>query len=284
MHTCTLVYITRANSLRLCGETVARHVEIQAVLFDLFDTLLLIKKDKDLYALCLMKLHEFLVSKGIRVSFDAFKHAYFEVVDGLYAEVKESLEEPHFDVRVSRVLQRIGYDFDVSNPMVAEGTRIFAHEFMQYVHLDDEALGVLEKLRGKYKLGLISNFAIPECVWTLLDKFGLTEFFDVILISAEINKRKPSPEVFKKALKTLNVDASRAVFVGDSPNVDIKGAKNAGIRAILVKKQAIERITDLKPNRIMSILRGMLLKRTDNAQPYMIVKSLRDLLVSLENF
>lgn len=262
---------------------MARHVEIQAVFFDLFDTLLLIKKDKDLYKLCLKKLHEFLVSKGIHVSFDAFMHAYIEVVDELYAEVKESFEEPHFDVRVSRVLQRIGYDFDVSNPMAVEGTRIFAHKFMQHVYLDDEALGVLEKLRGKYRLGLVSNFAIPECVWTLLDKFGLTEFFDVILISGEINKRKPSPEVFKKALKILNVDASRAVFVGDSPSVDINGAKNAGIRAILIKKQVTKRIADLNPNRIMSILRGVLLKRADNAPPDIIVKSLRDLLVSLEN-
>jgi len=39
----------------------------------------------------------------------------------------------------------------------------FSDEFTRFMRLDEEATNVLGKLYGKYKLGLVSNFAIPEC-------------------------------------------------------------------------------------------------------------------------
>jgi putative hydrolase of the HAD superfamily len=252
----------------------------EAVLFDLFGTLLLIEKNKDSHMLCLRKLHEFLVKKGICVSFACFKKVYFEVVDELYAKAA-NMEEPHFSVRVSRVLQRFGYEFDNSSTIVSECTRVFADEFMRHVRLDDEALYVLRKLHGKYKLGLVSNFAIPECVWKLLDGYGLREFFEVVLISAEVNKRKPSPDVFKRALKILGVDASRAVFVGDTLNPDIKGAKNVGMATILIERRKLfDRIEDIRPERLIKSLRK-LFDRIAVVKPDRVARSLRELPVIL---
>ena len=233
-------------------------MQVKAVLFDLFDTLLLLEKDQAFYVPSLRKLHEFLVKNGIRVSFEDFRRVYFEVRDELYTEVKESLEEPHFNVRVSRTLRRLGYNFDVSHPVVVGATGAFADEFMRYVRLDADALDVLRKLHEKYKLGLVSNFAIPECARRLLDKFSLREFFDVVLVSGEINKRKPSPEIFERALEILGVDASRAVFVGDMPGLDVKGAKNAGIMAVLIERRPMERSVDVKPERVIRSLRELL--------------------------
>lgn len=237
---------------------------VEAVLFDLFDTLLLLQGGDAFYEPSLKKLHEFLVENGINVSFGNFKRVYFEVRDELYAEVEQSLEEPHFNVRVSRTLQRLGYDFDVSSLIVTKSTSVFADEFTRYLRLDDDALPVLQKLRGKYKLGLVSNFAIPECAWELLDKYGLRGFFDAILISAEINKRKPSPEIFEKALQILDVSASKAVFVGDVPSSDVKGAKNAGMKAILVDRgRPTEKAIDVKPDEVVSSLKELLITIED---------------------
>lgn len=233
-------------------------MQVKAVLFDLFDTLLLLEEDEAYYEPSLRRLHEFLVENGVRDSFEDFRHAYFEVRNELYTEIAESLEDPHFNVRVSRVLQRLGYNFSVSDPVVVRGTEVFADEFMRHVGLDNDALYVLQKLRGNYKLGLVSNFAIPECVWKLLDRFGLREFFSVVLISAEINKRKPSPEIFERGLKMLGIDASETVVVGDSPGLDVKGAKNAGIRAILIERRATEEIVGAKPDRVIRSLKELL--------------------------
>lgn len=233
-------------------------MQVDAVLFDLFNTLVLLKSGEVFYTPCLKKLHGFLVENGVNISFEDFRRVYFEVRDRVYVETEKSLEEPHFNVRVSRVLQQFGFDFDVSSPIVVGGTGVFADEFMRYVRLDDEALDVLRILREKYKLGLVSNFAIHECVWRLLDKFGLNEFFDVILVSGEINKRKPSPEIFRRALNALGVDAAKAVFVGDMPGLDVKGAKDTGIKAVLIERKPIERILDVKPDRVVRGLRELL--------------------------
>ena len=234
-------------------------MRFRAVLFDLFDTLILLEKDEAFYVPSLRKLHEFLVKNGVNVSFEDFRRVYFEVRDRLYAETEKSLEEPHFNVRISRTLKGLNYDFDVSSPIVIGATEAFSDEFTRYVRLDGDALDVLRKLRGKYKLGLVSNFAIPECALKLLDKFGLKEFFDVILVSGAVNKRKPSPEIFEKALKALDVDSSRAVFVGDMVGLDVKGAKNVGMKAVLIERRPLRRVLDVKPDRVIKSLRELLL-------------------------
>lgn len=233
-------------------------MQVEAVLFDLFDTLVLIEKDRDFYEPSLRKLQEFLTDNGINVSFEHFKRLYFEVRDRLYAETEESLEEPHFNVRVSRILRRFGYNYGVSSPVVVGATMVFADEFMNYVYLDAEAIDVLGALRGRYKLGLVSNFAIPECAWKLLDKFGLREFFDVVLVSGDINKRKPSPEIFERALETLGVDASNAVFVGDMVGLDVKGAKSVGMKSVLIEREPLGELRDVKPDSVISSLRELL--------------------------
>ncbi|MGB9756550.1 MAG: hypothetical protein ACPLVJ_02080, partial [Candidatus Bathyarchaeales archaeon] len=61
-------------------------MQVKAVLFDLFDTLLLIRDGEAFYTPSLKKLHEFLVNNGVNVNFEDFKRVYFEVRDSLYAE------------------------------------------------------------------------------------------------------------------------------------------------------------------------------------------------------
>jgi FMN phosphatase YigB (HAD superfamily) len=88
---------------------------VKAVLFDLFDTLLLIRDGEAFYTPSLKKLHEFLVNNGVNVDFEDFRRVYFEVRDNLYAEASKNFEEPHFNVRVSLTLQKLGYNFEVGD-------------------------------------------------------------------------------------------------------------------------------------------------------------------------
>jgi putative hydrolase of the HAD superfamily len=251
-------------------------MQVDAVLFDLFNTLVLLENDDAFYLPSLKKLHKFLAKNGVNVSFKDFKRVYFEVRDKLYAEAERNLEEPHFNVRISQTLQRFGYNFGVSDPIVVGATEAFCDEFMRYMCLDKDAVSVLQKLRGKYKLGVISNFAIPECVEKLFDKFGLKEFFETVVISGSVNKRKPSPEIFEKALRALGVDASKAVFVGDTPSMDVKGARNVGIKSVLIKRK-----TSAPPDSISFVYKPP--EEDANIEPDNIINSLRELLLILED-
>lgn len=228
------------------------------MLFDLFDTLVIIEGGEAFYTPSLQKLHEFLVKNGINVSFEDFHETYFQVRDKLYSESSESLEEPHFNIRISQTLQRLGYNLSADHLIVKGSTKVFSEKFMEYVKVDPDAHCVLERLYGKYRLGLISNLAIPECAWQLLEKFNLKNFFKVIIVSGEINKRKPSAEIFQKALKILRVEASEAIFVGDMPGLDVAGPKKVGMKAILIQRRPLNNNLEIKPDKTIKHLRELL--------------------------
>jgi HAD superfamily hydrolase (TIGR01549 family) len=233
-------------------------MHVEAVLFDLFDTLLLLESDQTYYQPCLKKMHQYLTKNGVNVPFDDFSRVYFDVRDRFYSESRKSLEEPHFNVRVSQTLQRLGYDLDASDHIVVGATMAFASEFMQYVSLDKDAIAVLQKLHGRYKVGLVSNFGIPECGRKLLKVYNLEKFFDYVVISGEVNQRKPSPKIFERALKALDVDASRTVFVGDMLDLDIIGPKAVGMKTVLIERKPLNEDIDVKPDRIIKSLPELL--------------------------
>ena len=71
----------------------------------------------------------------------------------------------------------------------------------------------------------------------LLKTHGLDQLLDVVVVSAAVNKRKPSPEIFENTLKALGVSASETVFVGDTLDADIEGAKAVGMKAVYIERR-----------------------------------------------
>lgn len=81
------------------------------------------------------------------------------------------------------------------------------------------------------KLALVSNTAQPG--WLLLpvlERQGLLERLDAVVLSSEVGKRKPHPAMFGRALSELGVAADAALFVGDRLHEDVGGARAAGMR------------------------------------------------------
>ena len=231
---------------------------IKAVLFDMFDTLMLIEKNHAFYSPSLKRAHRFLTKNGVDVQFKAFRDAYIKARDALYVEADANLEEPHFNHRISNAVESLGYSFDVESEIIAGATNAFCEGFMEYVRIDDHAKSALEKLHGKYKLGIVSNFAIPECVDKLLEKHGLDAFFDVVVVSGAVNKRKPSPEIFQKALEEMGVSAENTVFVGDTVDADVIGAKAAGMKVIFIERRVQKDAEQACPNQKIKSLSELL--------------------------
>jgi putative hydrolase of the HAD superfamily len=91
----------------------------------------------------------------------------------------------------------------------------------------------LERLRAAgLKLGVVSNS--DGRVEEALGAAGLREYFDVVVDSALIGVEKPDPRIFRAALDALAVKAEEALYVGDLYEVDILGARAAGMEAVLL--------------------------------------------------
>ena len=226
----------------------------KAVLFDMFDTLMLIEREHAFYSPAVKNMHEYIVQHGITVTFPTFRDAYIKARDAIYEKADSTMEEPHFNHRIANALQTLGFNVNVDSEIVQGATNAFCLEFMKYVRIDDNTAETLKKLHGKYKLGVVSNFAIPECVQKLLEQHGLDKLFDVIIVSGAVNKRKPSPEIFKHALDKLQVTAKETVFVGDTVDADIKGAKDAGMKAIYINRRPQKELEQVCPDQTIKNL------------------------------
>jgi HAD superfamily hydrolase (TIGR01509 family) len=105
---------------------------------------------------------------------------------------------------------------------------------------------LLERLRSRYQLGLISNFDHGPTARQILDRAGMTSLFDLILISEEIGQRKPHAAIFETACQALRIRPHEAIFIGDSPSIDIAGAKGAGMAVIWLNRRE-ERLDESIP-------------------------------------
>ena len=89
----------------------------------------------------------------------------------------------------------------------------------------------LEQIGSKYRIGVISN--ADGKIAEVLKVCGICDCFFSITDSGIIGHEKPHPAIFAAALRTMNVEPQRAVYVGDVYSVDYLGATNAGMQAVL---------------------------------------------------
>ena len=90
-----------------------------------------------------------------------------------------------------------------------------------------EVPDVLKQLQPRFQLAVISNFdGRLRCI---LEHLGISKFFAHIFISSEIGADKPDPEIYRRALKFMNLKPDQVLYVGDDPDRDWKAATAAGL-------------------------------------------------------
>lgn len=85
------------------------------------------------------------------------------------------------------------------------------------------------------RIGIVSNWdsRLPR----LLDDLGLAPLFDSVAVSHLEGVEKPDPELFRRVLRRLEARPDQALHVGDVPEVDLEGARAAGLDAVLVDRR-----------------------------------------------
>ena len=103
--------------------------------------------------------------------------------------------------------------------------------------LHKDVKSVLQRLKENgLKVALVSNTgATPgKMLRVYLSRLGILDYFDLLVFSDEHQIAKPNPELFSIALKGLETIPERSVHVGDQIYFDCDGAKQAGMKAILL--------------------------------------------------
>lgn len=238
-----------------------------AIIFDLGSTLITFDGVwSDVLARAERALVQDLLDRGIELENPAFLealHARFQA----YYEQRETdlIEHTTIDI-LTRLLKDWGVE-DAPEQLVRQALDAFYAVTQEYWRVEDDTLATLDRLREmNYRLGIISNAGDVRDVQTLVDKAGIREYFDHIIISAALGIRKPHPRIFQYLLDAWNIPSERVAMVGDKLEADIQGAHNAGLYAIWITRRAEQ--TDFQSSR--------------ENQPDAIIEKLNDLVPLLQ--
>lgn len=199
---------------------------IEAIFFDIGDTLV-----SDLPALddriwtacdaCGLEIDRNRLMPGLRRVEDFVLEGY---ADGA------TTDDPEVMLRTARrLLAELGVESseDSASALVAA---FVSTPFERVLH--PKALSLIDVLRARgFKIGVISDWdpALPD----LLAEWDLASRLDAVAVSGIVGCTKPNPALFRHALDAAGVDAAASLHVGDFYELDVAGARAAGMQAIL---------------------------------------------------
>jgi len=210
---------------------------IEAVLFDLGDTLIHFKTSKPL---ALLEAHcrpgyDGLVASGFRPP------PYRQFLRGImfqflyeWGRAIAFRREVRLAKAIDRALERMGIPIEPARQesLILEWLVPMMHQMTSIDHEACELIASLHKLG--LPLGLVSNTPFPAyAIDAYLRDVGLLDYFPIRVYSSDVEYIKPHPRIFRAALARLGLSAERVLYVGDRPDNDVAGAHRVGMKTVL---------------------------------------------------
>ncbi len=132
--------------------------------------------------------------------------------------------------RLQEAFAKLDVSFD------EEILEVLSHDYIHYLpqnnHLFDGAIELLEYLKPKYNLHIITN-GFNDLQNYKLSNSNLTPYFKTVTNSESTGVKKPNPIIFEYALHKANAKREHSIMIGDCIDADVKGALNIGMKAVL---------------------------------------------------
>ncbi len=165
--------------------------------------------------------------------FEAFRQAGFGHLPRMWRAATRREANLQVHALIGETLTDLGVNGSADEDLLA-AARAYGRAIQQQAWLIDGALAAVTAVKtAGYKVGLVSNTMFPgEMHREDMARFGLLDYFDATLFSADVNKWKPNADPFLHVLDELGMAAETAVYVGDDPASDIVGGRAAGLRTV----------------------------------------------------
>lgn len=139
-------------------------------------------------------------------------------------------ELPPLDLMRRFLREVYGEDSPLDGDLVKELDGELQDLFVASIELEPEVGDVLDGLRRRIRLGLVSNYSCGESLRRSLRTLGIEQLFDPVVVSGDVGLVKPHEKVFLTALEALSLEPGSVLFVGDRWDIDLVGSMNAGMR------------------------------------------------------
>ena len=202
--------------------------DVHAVLFDLDGTLLDRRRSFERF---------------VRGQWERFAHVLHTVDLEDYVQVLVERDRDGYAPRKELFSDGIG-QFDIPSGLAEALLSDYRDGFPRACLLFPDAAQTLAALRAsRMKLGLITNGSV-RMQSRKLECLALRSMFDTVLISDAEGISKPDRQIFLRALEQLGGHPHHTVFVGDHPDVDVAGARAAGMLAVWRRDPRVSRIVE----------------------------------------
>jgi HAD superfamily hydrolase (TIGR01549 family) len=111
-------------------------------------------------------------------------------------------------------------------------------ELSKAVVFPDHHGELLRNLRKRHRLAVVSNFDYTPTARYILEREGVADLFETVVVSDEVGWRKPKPVIFELALRRLGLPAGEALFVGDRADIDVVGAQGVGMPVAWINRDS----------------------------------------------
>ena len=263
--------------------------KIQCVTFDLWETLIFDEPEND-EARGQMRyegLQVVLADRGIKLALNDLKQGYEESGPRLQAVWNRNEEVPIIDQIRLIVNLAAGRPVALDPSWVQPLEAAYVDPILSLPpKLSTDAAGVLQSVRNRgYKIGLISNTGRSPgtALRRLLDTRGVLEFFDATVFSNEVKRRKPDRAIFDRAAQLLGAKNEQIVHIGDNPEADFWGAKNAGMQAILLDQLSPDS-SRWPPHSLFALTRANRRIGASGIEPHWRIESLTETLDRVDSF
>jgi putative hydrolase of the HAD superfamily len=158
---------------------------------------------------------------------------FFQALVSVSDEMARARAYDHVELpsreRFRRALERVGCDEERLLEAAVHCSRAHMASIVAATVLPPAHAELIARLRGRFKLALVSNFDDTAAAYDLLRHHDLADAFDTIVVSEALGLRKPHPALLRTALRGLDVPAHAALFVGDTFRDDVGGAQAANV-------------------------------------------------------
>jgi len=154
----------------------------------------------------------------------------------LYRDEKITQQELRYG-RLKEAFDLIGYSID--DDLLHTLSTEYVSSLPTYNHLYDGAVEILEYLKPRYSLHIITN-GFHEVQAGKLKNSNIEHYFTTITNSEMAGCKKPNPGIFEYALRLANADKETSIMIGDCIEADVQGAIACGLDAIYFNEHRFE--------------------------------------------
>lgn len=155
----------------------------------------------------------------------AFEHRFKDMADLANIEYEQV-----YNQAIELYKQNRKGDLELAKQLGVQPTKWYNEDEILY----QDTAKSLELLSTKFKIGIIANQELGTK--ERLEKYGILQYIDLVIASAEEGVSKPDRRIFEIALQRSDCKPSQSIMIGDRIDNDIVPAKLLGMHTIWIKQ------------------------------------------------